>query len=96
MDAFHAQNLVPEVFCLCDDARGATLWVKEGLATAIFPQSMEPLCEGLACQVLDEPDLVTKILLIWQKEREAVGTCAGIYGGLSEIGSFVYLRYRFL
>ncbi len=35
-----------EVFCLCDDARGATLWVKEGLATAIFPQSMEPLCEG--------------------------------------------------
>ena len=70
MDAFHAQNLVPEVFCLCDDARGATLWVKEGLATAIFPQSMEPLCEGLACQVLDEPDLVTKILLIWQKGRK--------------------------
>ena len=70
MDAFHAQNLVPEVFCLCDDARGATLWVKEGLATAIFPQSMEPLCEGLTCQVLDEPDLVTKILLIWQKGRK--------------------------
>lgn len=70
MDAFHVQNLVPEVFCLCDDARGATLWVKEGLATAIFPQSMEPLCEGLTCQVLDEPDLVTKILLIWQKGRK--------------------------
>ena len=70
MDAFHAQNLVPEVFCLGDDARGATLWVKEGLATAIFPQSMEPLCEGLTCQVLDEPDLVTKLLLIWQKGRK--------------------------
>ena len=69
MDAFHAQNLVPEVFCLCDDARGATLWVKEGLATAIFPQSMQPLCEGLTCQVLDEVDLMTKILLIWKKER---------------------------
>ncbi len=70
MDAFHAQNLVPEVFCLCDDARGATLWVKEGLATAIFPQSMQPLCEGLTCQVLDEVDLMTKILLIWKKERK--------------------------
>ena len=56
--------------CLCDDARGATLWVKEGLATALFPQSMEPLCEGLTCQVLHEPDLVTKILLIWQKGRK--------------------------
>ena len=31
---------------------------------------MEPLCEGLTCQVLDEPDLVTKILLIWQKGRK--------------------------
>lgn len=70
MDAFHTQNLVPEVFCLCDDARGATLWVKEGLATAIFPQSMQPLCEGLTCQVLDEVDLMTKILLIWKKERK--------------------------
>ena len=70
MDAFHAQNLVLEVFCLCDDARGATLWVKEGLATAIFPQSMQPLCEGLTCQVLDEVDLMTKILLIWKKERK--------------------------
>ena len=70
MDAFHTQNLVPEVFCLCDDARGASLWVKEGLATAIFPQSMQPLCEGLTCQVLDEVDLMTKILLIWKKERK--------------------------
>ena len=31
---------------------------------------MEPLCEGLICQVIDEPDLVTKILLIWQKGRK--------------------------
>ena len=77
MDAFHAQNLVPEVFCLCDDARGATLWVKEGLATAIFPQSMEPLCEGLTCQVLDEPDLA--------EGAEADGGSAGFYGCLSEI-----------
>lgn len=31
---------------------------------------MQPLCEGLTCQVLDEVDLMTKILLIWKKERK--------------------------
>ena len=72
MNTFHAQNMNPDIFCVCDDPRGAMLWAKENLATAIFPQSMASLCDGLCIQELDEPDLVTKILLIWAKGNKPV------------------------
>ena len=72
MNTFHAQNMNPDIFCVCDDPRGAMLWAKEDLATAIFPQSMASLCDGLCIQELDEPDLVTKILLIWAKGKKPV------------------------
>lgn len=72
MNTFHAQNINPDIFCVCDDPRGAMLWAKENLATAIFPQSMASLCDGLCIQELDEPDLVTKILLIWAKGKKPV------------------------
>ena len=70
MDAFSAQNLTPDIFCLCDDARGAMLWVREGLAVAIFPESMRCFCEGLHIETLAEPALETKILLIWKKGKQ--------------------------
>ena len=70
LTAFRKKGLDPEVFCICDDARGAMLWAKEGLATAIFPQSMSSLCEGLNKNIILEPDLETKIALIWRKDRK--------------------------
>lgn len=72
MNTFHAQNMIPDIFCVCDDPRGAMLWAKENLATAIFPKSMASLCNGLSIQEVDEPDLVTKILLIWSKGKKPV------------------------
>ena len=45
LDAFHAQGLEPRVLCVCDDARDAMQWAEQGLATAIFPRSMENLCK---------------------------------------------------
>lgn len=69
LDAFHAKGLEPDIFCICDDARGAVLWVQAGLATAIFPRSMRGLCAGLGvCEVASQ-SLVTDILLIWRKDR---------------------------
>lgn len=70
LDAFHTKDLEPEVFCLCDDAKSALLWAKEGLATAIFPKSMQSLCTGLHVQEINEPDLITQIVLIWKKEKK--------------------------
>lgn len=67
LGAFRRQELRAEVFCVCDDARDAMLWVGAGLATAIFPQSMQSLCTGLDMQTLEEPELETQTLLIWKK-----------------------------
>ena len=67
LDTFHAKNLDPEIFCLCDDAKSALLWAKDGLATAIFPKSMQSLCTGLRIYEIDEPTLITQIVLIWKK-----------------------------
>ena len=63
MDAFHSRGMEPDLFCVCDDPRGAMLWAKEGLATAIFPQSMSSLCQGLRIQPLAESDLETQIFV---------------------------------
>ena len=69
LDAFHAQNLEPNVLCVCDDARDAMQWAEQGLATAIFPQSMEDLCRALTIRPIAEASLKTKILLIWHSEK---------------------------
>lgn len=65
--AFDRHKLRPDIFCVCDDARDALLWVQEGLATAIFPASMSSLCQGLRVQRLAEKELETQIVLIWKK-----------------------------
>ena len=46
------------------------LWVREGLAVAVFPESMRCFCEGLRMETLVEPSLETKILLIWKKGKQ--------------------------
>ena len=65
--AFAARGLSPNVFCVCDDARDAMLWVGAGLATAIFPASMRSMCSGMYISTLAEPVLETKTLLISKK-----------------------------
>lgn len=43
------------------------LWVQEGLATAVFPRSMEDLCTDLPIRIIEEEKLTTRILLAWKK-----------------------------
>ena len=69
MNTFHAQNMNPDIFCVCDDPRDAMLWVQEGLATAVFPRSMEDLCTDLPIRIIEEEKLKTRILLAWKKDR---------------------------
>lgn len=70
MDAFRSHDIEPDIFCICDDARDALLWAKEGLATAIFPQSMSVMCSGLRVQKINEKNLETQIALIWRKGKK--------------------------
>ena len=69
LDAFHTKGLEPTVLCVCDDARDAMQWAEQGLATAIFPKSMENLCRGLCIRPIAEEMLNTKILLIWRSGK---------------------------
>ena len=69
MEAFSRRNLTPDIFCVCDDPRDAMLWVKEGLAAAVFPESMSGMCGSLGIRCLEEKSLETKILLIWKKGK---------------------------
>ena len=69
MKAFGEKNLQPDIFCVCDDPRDAMLWVQEGLATAVFPRSMEDLCTDLPIRIIEEEKLKTRILLAWKKDR---------------------------
>ena len=69
-EAFSAHGVKPNLFCRCDDARDALLWAKEGLATAVFPQSMKAQCAGMRVREIDEALLETQILLVWRKDRK--------------------------
>lgn len=71
MKAFGEKNLLPDIFCVCDDPRDAMLWVQEGLATAVFPRSMEDLCTDLPIRIIEEEKLKTRILLAWKKDRRS-------------------------
>ena len=64
---FAENGISPDVFCVCDDARDALLWVREGLATAIFPQSMREMCGELCVRKIPEEKLETEIVLIRKK-----------------------------
>lgn len=70
LHAFHARRLEPDVFCMCDDARDALLWAREGLATAIFPRSMATMCTGLCIREIEEPLLETQIVLIRRRDKK--------------------------
>lgn len=70
LKAFQAQNITPDIFCLCDDARDQLLWAKEGLCTAIFPKSMMDYCEGLNVQDIHDENLSTDIYLVWPKQKK--------------------------
>ena len=82
MSTFASQGLTPEVFCICDDARDAMLWVGAGLATAIFPASMRSMCRELDIKTLSEPTLETETLLIIAPlARELLAVCSELLGG---------------
>ena len=87
MNAFARKGLKTDVFCICDDARDAMLWVGAGLATAVFPRSMSSLCAGLRIRSLAEKELETQTVLIWKRDgrlspaaREFIDACREEFG----------------
>ena len=84
LEEFSRQSIHPDVFA-CAMTREMPCWVKAGLATAIFPQSMHSLCTGLRIQPVEEKALETQTVLIWKKRRIAFAGGTRFFTGLSSI-----------
>lgn len=70
-EAFAKADAQPYIICKCDDARTAVRWAKAGFGTALVPKSALLLSEfqGLAAKTLKCPELVTRMAIIWMKNR---------------------------
>lgn len=70
-DTFAAQGLPAPFLCQAEDARTVLLWVRAGLGVGLVPRSALQLGGGgqLPAVEVDEPALVTRIAVIWMRER---------------------------
>ena len=66
LNAFHNENLNPEVFCVCDNARTAIELAAHTEAIAIIPESMRPDCSALHAAGISSPALKTDILFVYE------------------------------
>lgn len=66
LNAFHEENLNPEVFCVCDNARTAIELAAHTEAAAIIPESMKPECNALHVSEISSAALHTDILFVYE------------------------------
>lgn len=86
MKAFGEKNLLPDIFCVCDDPRVRHCsGCRKVLQLPVFPRSMEDLCTDLPIRIIEEEKLKTRILLAWKKDRRSSACDAGFYQYLSGI-----------
>lgn len=70
-DCFLQSGLLPERFCVNQDARTSLLWAKAGLGVAIVPKSAIILIDHKDLRIydIDHPRLTTSIHIICMKDR---------------------------
>lgn len=64
-DAFRAENLTPQIFAVCDDARTAVRMAEAGFGAAVVPQSALP---DRAAHPLCHPDLRSTVCAVYSKD----------------------------
>lgn len=83
LKAFRQQELEPDVFCLCDDARDILQWALEGMGTAVFPESLAGLCTGLYTAPVLSDALLTRVLFVWDSDTAPSPLLADLCGILT-------------
>jgi len=69
METFRSHSLSPEIVTLSDDARDALVFAIEGLGTAVFPESMRPMCFDMKVRPIEGRELSTSVLLAWKDDH---------------------------
>ena len=64
LHTFHDLGLDPDIFCICDDARTALELAKVTDAVAMFPSSMQSLCNDIYLSTIPTDQLLTEIILV--------------------------------
>ncbi len=70
-EAFAHSGVEPQIICRSDDARTALRWAQAGLGIALVPESAFRMAEmeQLTAKELLCPELVTRMAVIWRKNR---------------------------
>ena len=69
MAAFEKNGLPCDIYYECEDARTAMTLAENGLGIAILPASMRPLADKCSVYKIDSNELITEVLLAWNKEK---------------------------
>lgn len=72
MHAFISHDLKPNIFCLCNDGRTSLEVIKQTESIALLPESMISFCENEHSVVIDEDDLETEILFVYDKNTKNI------------------------
>lgn len=69
LSAFEKNGLSGDIYYECEDARTAMTLAENGLGIAILPASMRPLADKCFVYKIDSDELITEVLLAWNKEK---------------------------
>ena len=72
LSAFERKGLSVDIYYECEDARTAMTLAENGLGIAILPASMRPLADKCFVYKIDSDELITEVLLAWNKEKVTV------------------------
>ena len=69
LSAYERKGLSVDIYYECEDARTAMTLAENGLGIAILPASMRPLADKCFVYKIDSDELITEVLLAWNKEK---------------------------
>lgn len=72
MHAFISHDLKPNIFCLCNDGRTSLEIIKQTNSIALLPKSMSSFCKNEHSVVIDENELETDILFVYDKNTKSI------------------------
>lgn len=72
------EGVVPQIFCINDDARTSLQMAKSGLGAALVPQSALSDEDGLLCGILEEDVFQSDVYLVSRENRDLSETAAAV------------------
>lgn len=71
MEAFKENDIIPRIYCLCEDSRTAVAWAKFALSISLVPKStiQHNSSKKIRTYKINEKSLETDIVVIWNEDK---------------------------